>query len=314
MQNIIFFGSDRYANTTLESLHESKKFTSIKVITDRPKPVGKDKVFTSSEVEKAAITHNLKYSYYPSNNDEMSNFIDILKNWQETAPNIGLCASFDHLIPNNIIKLFKGHLYNLHPSLLPQYRNVSPVQYSIALGDQTTGITLFRISEGIDSGEIIGQTEEPILDGDTTLTLTPRLFKLGARIFIDAIQKDFTGHEIHGITKNLIFTRRLTRDSGYIKWEILKQLLLNHTLDTMNTGNDLLDLRLSRESDHQKSSYAILHDLLRAFTPWPTVWSIVPSAKGDLRITLESVYPEIKLKIAGKPKSISWNDFSTYYI
>lgn len=303
MQSIIFFGSDRYAKTTLESLLESKKFTSIKVITDRPKPVGKDRILTLSEVEKSAITHNLKYSYYPDFDHSLI-----------TEDTLGLCASFDHLIPQNIIGLFDGHLYNLHPSLLPQYRNVSPVQYALALGDDSTGITLFRISEGIDNGEIIGQAEEPILEEDTTPTLTPRLFKLGAQLFIDAAKNNFlpTGKLENRYTGKLVFTHRLTRDSGYIEWEVLHKLLQNNSVPPSDTANKLLQLRLSQST--LPEGIKILHDLLRALTPWPTVWSKIPSKKGELRITLESVKPTIMLKIAGKPNSITWTDFQTYYL
>jgi methionyl-tRNA formyltransferase len=141
-----------------------------------------DKHEGGSPVEKLAREHNLDVSYYPT----------IPYDLQPTTSQIGLCASFDHLIPQDVITQFGGNLYNLHPSLLPQYRNVSPVQYAIALGDKETGITLFRISPGIDDGETIAQASESILESDTTATLTPRLFAKGGQLFIDALKRDFT--------------------------------------------------------------------------------------------------------------------------
>lgn len=99
------------------------------------------------------------------------------------------------------------------------------------MGDTVTGITLFRISSGIDNGEIIAQADEPILPTDTTLTLTPRLFQKGANLFLrsdlvgckpdqkptrsptrNASHSD-VGGDLEGVPQ--IFTKRLTRDSGF---------------------------------------------------------------------------------------------------
>lgn len=314
MQNIIFFGSDTYSSIALNQLLLSpicnKKFDIFAVITDRPKPVGKDQSLVQSAVEKLAKTRNLKVSYYPSNLDEMDNFIVELKNQSKDKNIFGLCASFDHLLPEEIIEIFNGNLYNLHPSLLPQYRNVSPVQYALALGDTQTGITLFRISVGIDNGEIIGQSEEAINQNDTTPTLTPRLFEKGAELFINFLSGIKSSIE-NTTSEQLIFTKRLTRDSGFVEWEIIQQLLTKKLVSASDTNNLLLNLRLSKSD---ASTPSILQDLVRALSPWPSVWTLVFTKKGKLRVTLESVIPEIKLKIAGKPKPISYSDFNKYYI
>lgn len=281
------------------------------IITDRAKPKDRGQVVEPNPVEKLATTHNLNIAYYPTIAEDLSKLVDTIKIWSTDKKIIGLCASFDHLVPQEIIGLFDSQLYNLHPSLLPQYRNVSPVQYALALGDTVTGITLFRISTGIDNGEIIGQTSEEIREDDTTPSLTPRLFKKGAELFLDFIcgkkSPEYTTHD-----KPLIFTKRLTRDSGFIKWEILQKLLSNQVLSLQDTDNILLKLRLGKE--HANDGLIILNDLLRALTPWPTVWSIVPTKKGELRVSLDSVLPEIKIKIAGKPNPISYKDFAKYYL
>lgn len=323
MKNIIFFGSDIYSSTVLSKLLESNLFTSISVVTDRPKSNDKSKKVEPNPVENIAIAHKLKVSYYPSLAEGTSKLVEVLKNWIVASQTCGLCASFDHLLPSEIIELFNGDLYNLHPSILPQYRNVSPVQYALALGDKKTGITLFRISVGIDNGEIISQAEENITPNDTTISLTPRLFSLGAELFITCIKNGFTPSHIDIDSNNLIFTKRLSRDSGYIEWDIIKKLL-NNTLPTgQDTENTILKLRLDRNLS--EDGLAILNDLVHAFTPWPTVWTYVPikrNVKGSqeiggktvLRISIETVIPEVKIKISGKPNAISWADFQKYYL
>lgn len=312
MKQIIFFGSDIYSRTVLEKLLEasskSKTHEILSVITDRPKPVEKAQLLSSNPVDKLANAHHIKVSYYPVNINEMNNFIATLENESKDKNVFGLCASFDHLVPKEIIEIFNGNLYNLHPSLLPQYRNVSPVQYAIALGDKLTGITLFRISVGIDNGEIVGQVSEPINSSDTTQTLTPKLFTKGAAIFIDFLNGKHSNN-FASISEALIFTKRLTRDSGFVEWDNIQKLLANKKVS--DTNNLLLNLRLNKSP---VSSPILLEDLVRSLTPWPTLWTLVPSKKGELRVTIESVLPDIKLKIAGKPKSISYSDFIKYYI
>lgn len=301
MTSLIFFGADQYSAIVLGSLLKNKgpaKLQRITVVTDQQTP--------PSPVESLATEHQLPISYY--------------KDFAHSVVSkdaLGLCASFDHLIPQDIIDLFAGRLYNLHPSLLPEYRNVSPVQYALALGDQVTGITLFRIAPGIDDGPIISQTEVSITKDDTTHSLTTRLFALGAQLFLDFLQGSVPCKLVKkNKVRNLVFTHRLTRDSGYIEWGVLHRLLQNEPVSPDETKNELLSLRL--EYDHREKSDStgtnILHALVRALTPWPTVWSTIPTKNRDLRLTLESVLPKVKIKIAGKPRSISYPDFAKYYL
>ena len=292
--SLIFFGSDQYSAIVLAALLKSKIYHLESVVTDHR--------HDQTPVEKLAIKHNLKVSYYPSISATLS------KN------TIGLCSSFDHLLSSEIIDRFAGNLYNLHPSLLPQYRNVSPVQYAIALGDKVTGITLFRIAPTIDDGEIIAQISEPILPSDTTPTLTTRLFEKGAALFPagPGLAGRSFGPARPGPNEPLIFTHRLTRNSGFIEWPTLHKLLANQPISLSDTQNELLRLRLT--INHQPST--ILRDLLRALTPWPGIWSIVPTRKADLRITLishsRSVIPDFL--ISGHPAPISYSDFTKYYL
>lgn len=305
MSKLIFFGADQYSAVALQHLLENLNtgiLEHISVVTDKHEG--------GSPVEKLASEHGLDVSYYPALPD--------------LSGATGLCASFDHLIPKEVISQFDGNLYNLHPSLLPQYRNVSPVQYAIALGDNQTGITLFRISPGIDDGEIIAQASEPILESDTTATLTPRLFAKGAELFLRLLRSDLVGYKSDQkptrsdlVGTPLIFTHRLKKDSGYIEWPVLEKLIAGKKVEPSETKNELLSLRLNKikSSDLIIDNWLlIISDLLRSLTPWPGIWSLVPTKKGELRVSLESVLPNITLKLAGKPKAINFKEFQKYYL
>jgi len=308
MRSLIIFGSDQYSKIVLASLLSQ---SIVLVVTDRPKPKGKPQIIESNPVEKLALKHHLNITYYPDNDKELNNFTKSL------PPDdiLGLCASFDHLLPSAIITLFKGNLFNLHPSLLPQYRNVSPVQYAIALGDQKTGITLFKITSGIDNGEIVGQITEPILSTDTTPTLTSRLFSLGSQLFCSFLAKPNPPTPAQPPSP-LIFTKRLTRDSGFVEWALLYTLLQNKPISPSDSTNKLLQLRLEKQLSGD-SPTSILSDLIRALTPWPSVWSTVKTKKGELRLSVlvDAQSPSsFLLHLAGKPNPINLADFSKYYL
>ena len=328
MHSLIFFGSDQYSaivlNALLSSTTHSTRYTVDCVVTDRSKPVGREQKVEPNPVEKLAVTHKLKVLYYPDKKEEMNNFIDTLYSILNTVYShtdvVGLCASFDHLVPSGVINLFDGQLFNLHPSLLPQYRNVSPVQYALALGDAETGITLFRITTGIDNGEIIAQVAEPIHADDTTPTLTSRLFELGANLFLGELSTPGVKGAPHSGSvippDQLIFTHRLTRDSGYLEWPVAQRLLAGEPVSPAETANELLKLRLSRPLHDPRST---IHDLIRALTPWPGVWTIAKTKKGELRISLvpnlrSTIHDLPSILISGKPKPISWSDFTKYYL
>lgn len=292
MSSLIFFGSDQYSATVLSRLFTADNSLFTAVITDQQR--------APNPVEQLAQQHNLKVLYYPSIQTDLI-----------TKDTLGLCASFDHLLPASIIELFRGRLYNLHPSLLPQYRNVAPVPYAIALGETVTGITLYRIGAGIDNGEIITQTTEPIHSQDTSPILLHRLFTRGAELFIHSLQSNFlpTTTKLWPATIPLIFTHRLTSIDGHVEWPVLQKLLSHASIQPTDTKNPLLHLRLVHNPQG-----TILHDLVRGLAGWERVWTIAPTKKGETRLTIESVLPSLTIKLAGRPKAISYNDFNKYYL
>lgn len=312
---LVFFGSDRFSAVVLKALLTHDPSLVTLVITDPPKPTGRQKVLTPNPVENLANTQNIKVSYYQANNDDLINFI------KDKNP-VGLSASFPHLFPSSLIKLFDNKLYNLHPSLLPQYRNVAPGPYAIAMGDTVTGISLFPIGIGIDNGQLVGQQKEVILPADTTSTLLTRLFTIGTQLFIkflsDPNDSTLTSDIPIMRSSELIFTRKLTRESGFIEWNVLQNLIDNKPIILEETKNLLIKLRLTHHPDRTSN---ILPDLIRALDGYEKVWTTALNKSGDLHVSL-SLVPNHKLstinrilfQIPGKPRPISYNDFVKYYL
>lgn len=312
MTPVVFFGSDRYSAIVLSELIKQNHSPTL-VVTDPPKPKGRKREITTNEVDLLAKNHNLKVLYYQSNNEELINYIN-------THHPIGLSASFPHLFPLSIINAFDGRLYNLHPSLLPQYRNVAPGPYAIAMGDTVTGISLFPISIGIDNGELVAQQQEKILPTDTTTSLLTRLFTMGTQVFLKFLSDPNNPNLTAGIpvmsSSELIFTRKLTRESGFIEWDIVQKLINNKPITKDETSNPLIKLRLTHHPDRTGN---ILPDLIRGLDCYEKVWSKAKIKNSEMLISLvlgEIHYSlfDIRILIPGKPRPIPYVDFTKYYL
>jgi len=310
MLNLIFFGSDQYSALVLKQLLDSSKVAINHVITTQPRPKGRKGIIEPNEVEKLAREQKLKVSYYPSNDDEMIKFIKELE-----SNTIGLSASFPRLMPPKLLELFAGNIFNIHPSLLPQYRNVAPVPYALAMGDTVTGVSVFEIRSGIDSGPIVAQAKLEVDPTDTTPTLLNKLFTLGTDIFLrflaNPTDPDLTRSIPIMRSSDLIFTRKLTRESGFIEWPILDKLLNNKSVSYEESINPLINLRLAHHPDRQSN---IFHDLIRALDGYERVWTTAPTKKGNVDISLSMSDKKLLVLIPGKPKPILWNDFINSYI
>lgn len=286
--NLIFFGDDQYSALTAERLLAAYPIHTI-VTKDRP----------GNPMVELAQKYNIPLAYYPH--------LPTLP-----ADSQGILASFGAILPGELIKQFGEHgILCLHPSLLPQYRGATPGQHAIALGDKTTGITLFRLTPTVDQGEILAQEQAPILETDTTPTLLTRLFTIGSDLLTKRLAGTPTSIPTSQNTKKLVLTRRFTRDTGYIEWPVIQRMLKNEIISKDDTNNPLLNLRLSRGAE---SSRHILGDLIRALTPWPSVWTTIPTHKGELRAKITQVIPSPMLHLEGKKSPISLADLTMYYL
>jgi len=198
---LVFFGTPDYVIPVLEKLHKYHEIVA--VVTQSPKPVGRDKKVTYSAVDawayKKKIIRNFDYVDLPE-------------------ADMGVCASFGMIIPKVILNHFKYGILNIHPSLLPKYRGASPIQTAIANGDQTTGVTIIKMNEQMDHGKIVTQFNEDILDNDTFQTLRERLFEKSADVLINLIEPYIKGKinlKEQDHTK-ATFTKLINKQDSYI--------------------------------------------------------------------------------------------------
>lgn len=178
---IIFFGTPEFASSQLKAII-SAGYNVVAVVTTPDKPAGRGKKIHSSEVKKTALEYGLPV-LQP---DHLKNpeFINILSSYHA---DLFIVVAF-RMLPEIVWNMPPLGTFNLHASLLPQYRGAAPINYAIINGEKETGLTTFFIDKEIDTGAIIMQEKVNIDDDDTAGSLHDKLMNLGNSIVVDTIK------------------------------------------------------------------------------------------------------------------------------
>ncbi len=220
--NIVFFGSSNFSVPSLKSISPHVSH----VVTKKGKPKGRGYTLDDNDVKKAAITMGLPLLEIESFKDEAMKEIQALK------PELFVVASFGLILPKWALDMPSIGAINVHPSLLPRYRGPSPIQWAILNGEEKTGITIMKMVEKMDAGNIIYQEHAMIDRDDNTITLSEKLSQRAGRILPDIIEHI----NIHGLAQGLeqdnedaTYTPIIRKEMGKIDWdkkagEIVRQI------------------------------------------------------------------------------------------
>jgi len=179
-------GTPEFAVPSLEILVEHG-FNVVAVITAPDKPKGRGQKLMTSAVKDAALNHDIPV--LQPTNLKSPEFLEELKSYNA---NLQIVVAF-RMLPEAVWNMPEIGTFNLHASLLPQYRGAAPINWAIINGEKETGVTTFFLKHKIDTGNIIFQEKEPILEDDTVGNLYGRLMKKGADLVlktVEAIAKD----------------------------------------------------------------------------------------------------------------------------
>jgi len=181
---VIFMGTPEFSLDVLEGLINNCHV--IGVVTQPDKIVGRDKDVSYSPVKKMAIDHNIDV-FQPEKIRKDYEWV-INKN-----PDMIVTCAFGQIIPEVILNCPKYGCINVHASLLPKLRGGSPLHHSIIDGYDKTGVTIMFMDKGMDTGDIILQSEKPILDSDTVGTIHDKLKVIGRDLLLEAIPMIING-------------------------------------------------------------------------------------------------------------------------
>lgn len=177
---IVFMGTPDFAATILQHLVEND-YNVVGVITAADKPAGRGRKLNQSAVKKYALSQNLPI--LQPTNLKSEEFQEELKKWNA---NLQIVVAF-RMLPKSVWAMPEYGTFNLHASLLPEYRGAAPINWAIINGETKTGVTTFFIDDKIDTGEIILQSEVDIKEDEVVGELHDKLMYLGANLVAETV-------------------------------------------------------------------------------------------------------------------------------
>lgn len=140
---------------------------------------------------------------------------------REMKPDLMVVAAYGQILSKEVLSVPTVGTINVHASLLPKYRGAAPVAYAILNGEKQTGVTIIKVTPGLDSGDMILQEAIDILPDDTTGELEARLAVLGAKLAVDAVRKYQSGEPVLGVKQDpALVTKapKIKKEFGLIDW------------------------------------------------------------------------------------------------
>tara|TARA_B100000700_G_scaffold164818_1_gene182275 strand:+ start:1910 stop:2911 length:1002 start_codon:yes stop_codon:yes gene_type:complete len=179
---IVFWGTPEFAAKNLSSIL-SAGFDVVGVVTQPDRRRGRGKNLSPSEVKDVAIKNKLPVFTTHSISKDKDSREKILK----LKADIYIVVAFGQILPREVLEKPALGCWNSHASLLPKWRGAAPIQWSILNGDQTTGVCIMSMEEGLDTGPIINQEIVSIKDSNTLVTLTNKLSEISSKLLIKSL-------------------------------------------------------------------------------------------------------------------------------
>lgn len=221
---IVFMGTPDFAVAGLQKLVENK-LNVVGVITAPDRPAGRGQKIQQSAVKKFALAHDLPV--LQPINLKAEEFLSELK---ALNANLQIVVAF-RMLPQQVWQMPEFGTFNLHASLLPDYRGAAPINWAIIKGAQETGVTTFFIDEKIDTGAIIFQEKLKIAPDENAGSLHDRLMHLGSDLIlktVKAIEQGEVTTTVQPKQEQLHTAYKLTRENTKIDWSKPVEAIYNH--------------------------------------------------------------------------------------
>lgn len=221
---IVFMGTPDFAVGSLKQLLEAG-FKVVGVITAPDRPAGRGRKLQESAVKQFAVKHQLKVLQPTNLKDEA-----FLKDLKSLDANLQVVVAF-RMLPKVVWQMPAYGTFNLHASLLPQYRGAAPINWAIINGETKTGVTTFFIDEKIDTGNIILQKGANIRPEDNAGDLHDRLMELGAHLVVHTCKQIEAGTvslQKQDESMELKPAPKIHKDTCRIDWNSSMMDIYNH--------------------------------------------------------------------------------------
>lgn len=252
-KKIIYMGTPQFAVAPLKRLMEYG-YNVCAVVTAPDKPSGRGLQLSQSDVKQFAVANGLEVLQPVSLKDPA--FLNELKSF---GAELFVVVAF-RMLPADVWKMPELGTFNLHASLLPNYRGAAPINHAIINGEQKTGVTTFLLDEKIDTGAVLFQKECLIEPEDNMGTLHDKLMDIGSELVVLTAEALFSGNAIAipqpSVNEELLKPApKLNRETGHIDW---------------------------------KQSAEKINNLIRGLSPYPAAYSVMKSGEREMQVKIFS--------------------------
>ena len=246
---IVFMGTPDFAVGILDTIYQNN-YEIVGVITAADKPAGRGQKVSMSAVKEYALEKNLRL--LQPTNLKSEEFLAELKNLDA---NLQVVVAF-RMLPEVVWKMPKLGTFNLHASLLPEYRGAAPINWAIINGETKTGVTSFFIDDKIDTGAMILSKETEIGANETAGELHDRLMHLGSETVLETLQLIETGKAITTLQENnpdVKTAYKLNKENCKIDWSQSGKTIFN---------------------------------LIRGLSPYPAAWTYIKDGENEWNVKI----------------------------
>jgi methionyl-tRNA formyltransferase len=250
---VVYMGTPDFAVPALKALIE--KHEVVAVISQPDKPKGRGKHLAPTPVKEEALKHSIPV--YQPERIKSEEAVELVRSLDA---DIFVVAAYGQILPVSILEKPKYGCINIHGSLLPKYRGAAPIQWALIDGEESSGVTIMYMAEGLDCGDMLLKKEIPIESEDTYGTLYDKISELGATAVLEAMEliENGTAKPEKQDDNKSTYAKKIVKEMGLIDWS-----------------------KTSRE----------INNLVRGFNPMPVahttyngevfkIWSVAP-VEGD---------------------------------
>ncbi len=213
---VVFMGTPDFAVGALEAIIEAGHQVTA-VVTQPDKPKGRGKEMQKTPVKVCAQKYGIPV-FQPVKVKEPE-AVETLRSYEA---DIFVVAAFGQILSEKILAMPKYGCVNIHASLLPKYRGAGPIQWAIINGEKITGVTIMQMDKGLDTGDMLFQSEVEIASDETADTLHDKLAEAGARLIVEALEKIEAG-SVKPVKQNdeeSCYAKMLQKSMGKIDWQM----------------------------------------------------------------------------------------------
>ena len=212
---IIFMGTPLFAIPSLERLVHSSHEVDL-VVTQPDKPAGRGRKIKAPPVKEFALEHGIEILQPASIRGA-----DFLEGIKERSPDAIVVVAYGKILPPDLLEAPRLGCVNVHASLLPRYRGAAPINWAIIRGETETGVTIVKMDEGLDTGDIIHRERVEILDDDDALSLSNILAVTGADVLVEVLDEAEKTGSLMGEPQDesqASYAPLLKKEDGRIDW------------------------------------------------------------------------------------------------